>query len=272
MRLPSTLIPLMLLVACGPQDNDNIQLQWKVGETFNVAATYRVGANMTEENPVALDGSSTPTFGELWTDEVVWTYQVVEQGYTPQDNDELYPYAKSHGGTAELAVIKVSVDPSLNDDEDLLESDPVVYLVFREDRNRLAGVVTFTNVDGERVEQAYSSTHLDRSWSVLSQAMVSPVPTYLAPYSAKWGDADSTLENGHELTSVKVDNSTVDTFYDDEIDEDEAVDGDTWYYDDDGDGMTENDGDCDDSDSTVYKYAPELEDALDNDCDGSDEC
>jgi hypothetical protein len=38
--------------------------------------------------------------------------------------------------------------------------------------------------------------------------------------------------------------------------------------DDDGDGQTENQGDCDDGAVTVFAGAPELEDGIDNDCDG----
>ncbi|WP_242206561.1 MopE-related protein [Aestuariivivens insulae] len=38
--------------------------------------------------------------------------------------------------------------------------------------------------------------------------------------------------------------------------------------DDDGDGFTENEGDCDDTKSAIYPNAPELCDGLDNDCDG----
>ena len=38
--------------------------------------------------------------------------------------------------------------------------------------------------------------------------------------------------------------------------------------DDDGDGYTPNEGDCDDSDASVYPGAPEIADGVDNDCDG----
>jgi hypothetical protein len=39
-------------------------------------------------------------------------------------------------------------------------------------------------------------------------------------------------------------------------------------WDDDGDGWTENEGDCDDADATTYPGASEVCDGLDNDCDG----
>ena len=75
----------------------------------------------------------------------------------------------------------------------MLEADPVVYLVFRSKRNRLAGIVTFMNVDGERTEQAFSSEDLDKSWSSLSQANLSLAPSYLAPFG--WSKTRATASS-----------------------------------------------------------------------------
>jgi hypothetical protein len=90
-------------------------------------------------------------------------------------------------------------------------------MVFREDRDRMAGLISFVNVDGERAETAYSTTELDRSWSTLSQSMMTKAPTYLAPFSSKWGDDERTLENGSSVTSDRVTDGVADIFYDDEM-------------------------------------------------------
>jgi len=49
---------------------------------------------------------------------------------------------------------------------------------------------------------------------------------------------------------------------------DGMIDEGTVAYDDDGDGQTEREGDCNDADPAVYEGAPEVPDCKDNDCDG----
>ena len=233
-RTQSTLISLALFAAfpgCGnvetganidiAEPGSPVVLDWNKGETFHLAASYRRTAAKTEESPVDLDavasGEAVPSFGEIWSEDVIWTYQVVESNFIPNADDELFRYAATETGIEALAVIKASLESSLNVDDSLLESDPVVYMVFREDRDRMVGLVTFVNVDGERQERAYSASELDRSWSTLSQSMLTKAPTYLAPFSARWGNDSRMLENGSEVTSVSVDESTTDVYYSDEM-------------------------------------------------------
>ena len=150
---------------------------------------------------------------------IVWTYQVVEAGFIPEESDELYRFARTRNGVASLAVLRAHGDVSLKDDPEILETDPVVYLVFREDRDRLAGIVSFSNSDGDRVERAWSTSELGRAWSVLSQSQLAGAPTYLAPYSATWGDGERLLENGSTVYTEKMDSGVADIFFDDELSE-----------------------------------------------------
>lgn len=210
-------LPIVLLAACGTRVPENaVQLDWEKGDQFHVGARYRVTGAMTEEQPVDLDGVTAPAFGEHWGDDVTWTFEVVETGLVPAKSDPLYPYADSDRGVQALSVVRAYLDPTLNTDEELLAADPVIYLVFREERDRLAAVVSFVDTDAGRVEHAWSSTQLGRSWSPLSQSMLTAAPTYLAPWSATYETRETTLENGSLLTT-EADGDVVDVLYDDEL-------------------------------------------------------
>ena len=213
----SVVFGLALVTACGGTSDEPMQLDWETGEQFHISASYRVGAVMTEESTATLEGETSAVFDEQWTENVIWTFQVVETGLVPQSGDELYPYAVTHKGVTSLAVIRAYMEDGLNSDEELLDSDPVIYLVFREDRDRLAAVISFTYDDGERVSQAWSSTELGRSWSVLSQSMLTSVPTYMAPFGVTVEDKEMTLENGSYLSTYVVDDDVVDAVYEDEF-------------------------------------------------------
>ena len=213
MKQASLWFGLSLLAACnGASNSKPIDLSWKSGQEFHVAAKYRLGEVRTEEGVVSLDGSDVPSFGEQWSEDVVWTYQVVESNFVPEPSDELYEYAETHNGVASIAVIRAYLDGALNDDSDLLQTNPVVYLIFREDMDRLAAVISFTEIDGERVERAYSRM----SWakrSTLSQSQ--PVSTYLlAPFGVRHVDEERILGN-ETVETITADNGAADAFFDD---------------------------------------------------------
>ncbi|MAY80807.1 MAG: hypothetical protein CL930_08485, partial [Deltaproteobacteria bacterium] len=144
-----------------PVDGSTVSMDWEKGQTFHIATSYRRSNVKTGELPIdfdsALAGTAVPEFGENWSQDVIWTYQVVEASMTPAEDDELYRFAETSKGLASLAVIKASLDTGLNTDDELLEADPVIYMVFREDRDRMVGLISFVNVDGERIETAYSA-------------------------------------------------------------------------------------------------------------------
>ena len=226
-------LTLLALVACGgdpsasgvddPRATDGlITLDWAEGDRFHVAARYREGAVMAEERSVTLDAAAAAAgeaFAEHWTEEVVWTYQVIEAGFVPDADDELFPYAVTGAGdVTALAVVKVTAEEALNTDPEVLAADPTTYLVFREDIDRMVGLISFTTVGDARVEQAWSAGERGRSWSVLSQGNLVKAPTYLAPWSARWEDGERRLESGRFVETVGASDGIVDVFYSDELD------------------------------------------------------
>ena len=212
---------MLATLGCNKAGSDNINLEWEQGETFHVAAAYKKAEKMTPEGDfeASLDGDTSASFDtEAWSDDLVWTYQVVETGLEPKQGDELFAFAQTAtGASVSLTVMRTWLDESLNDDDAMLDADPVVYLVFREDNDRLAGLVSFTNVNGERVENAYRSDELGKAWNALSQSQLTAAPTYLAPFSATWSDSTRTMENGGIVDSVEVEPGITDTFFDDEV-------------------------------------------------------
>lgn len=220
-RFCAALFGLGLLAGCGNDDgrtSASVDLDWNLGDSWHLAASYRLADVHGETSAVGLDGG-TIEVGELWSDEVIWTYQVVEDDVVPNPNDAMYAFAATQRGTVrELDVVRAWIDPSLNDlDDELVEADPVVYLVFTSKRQRLAGIVSYTWENDERVERAWSTKNLARTWSPLAQSMLSSAPTYLAPFGVEIADGERKLENGHWLSTTKVDANTVDAIYDDEL-------------------------------------------------------
>jgi competence protein ComEA len=215
------LLPLALLAACSAESasTDAIRLDWRLGDEFHLATSRREAAAKSPHHAVALDAPfSGAPLGDAWTPEAVWRWQVIEEAMTPTDGDELLPFATDRQGRVHpLDVIKVSLNRAATADAGLLESDPVVYLVFRADRDRLAAMVSFTNQGGRRVQRALSSGQLDRSWSALTQSDLSDVPALLAPFSARFEEESLVLENGSTLSTHLLDDDTVEATYADEL-------------------------------------------------------
>ncbi len=199
-------------------DDDRVTLDWAEGQTWHLAASYRVANIKAENTSTDLDGTPNDPAGEHWSQEIVWNYQVIEQGITPAPGDQLYDFAVTPSGVKNIDVVRAYIDLTVADvDSELVESDPVIYLVFHSDRDRLAGIVQYANVEGERVEQAWSSKQLGKSYGALSQSMLTAAPTYLAPFGTKFESGERRTEHGKFVNSTAMDDGAVDVVFDDEV-------------------------------------------------------
>ncbi len=162
----------------------------------------------------------TMAASENMTDPVYWRYQVIAQNEVPVQGDDFYEYSVMGGTTSPITVIKASLDPIMNIDEEFLEADPKAYLVIREDRLRLAGMVIFHTNEGRRISDAITieDDDINRSYNALSQMNLSVIPQLIPPFPLEAAEKDVVLEDGQIMSTLNATTSSVDVIYENSMD------------------------------------------------------
>ena len=211
----------LLAVGCDNGDSEQVRPTWEQNAEFVVESTRLLAAAAEEEHgSIDLDGMDlyTDPLAETWTDPVYWTYTVIHAGYTPEAGSDLRPYYELNGRPSTLTVLRAHLDRNHNWGHPVLDSDPKVYIVIREDRDRVAAVVSFQTVDGERIREAFDVSTTDRATNLLSQSDMVAAPTYLPPFPLRNADETVVLGNGSEMHTYTEDEDTVDVIFADEVD------------------------------------------------------
>jgi len=234
-RLPALVLGFGLLGGCAAEDYSDYSLRpgWYQNQEFHLETRYQSIGIRTERGVTSTDPSSdnldeTVDLGSQWGDAVYWRYQVIRSDFHPDENDDFYEYAVKGGSESALTVIKASLDPVMNLDNELTEADPKVYLVIREDRLRMAGLVYFYTVNGERISEAVTvdDEDMNRSYSLLSQSNLSVIPHFIPPFPIAPENREMVLENGELVSFTNATDTGVDVIYENAIDS--TVIAETW--------------------------------------------
>ena len=219
---------LAVLPACGSGGlpGGSVETGWYHGQEFHIESRYRNLARHSEPDVENLDpsvGAVGPTVDALvdeLSEPAYWRYQVIEQGLRPQPGEDFFQYAVMGGKKSPLTVIKASLDAEMNIGHELVDADPKIYMVFREDRMRMAGMVSFHTAGSERVSQAITvdPEQMNRSFSVLSQSSLSVVPHFVPPFPIRTENADLRLEDGQRVTFANASEGRVDVIYENALD------------------------------------------------------
>lgn len=199
---------------------------WYQNQEFHLETTYykanRRSADGENGHDLSDDAASEDTMAASanMTDPVFWRYQVIRQDHIPAAGDDFYEYSTMGGTVSPITVIKASLDPIMNIDEEFLEADPKAYLVIREDRLRLAGVVLFHTNEGQRISDAVTieDGDINKSYNVLSQMNLSVVPQLIPPFPMEAAEKDVVLEDGQVMSTLNATTSSVDVIYENSMD------------------------------------------------------
>jgi len=220
-------LALSAIWGCPAPDYSDYSLRpgWYPNQEFHLETRYRSMAPMTERgdttaDPAADDLSDTVDLSDDFGESVYWRYQVIRNGFVPEAGDDFEEFASKGGKQSPLTVIKASLDPAMNVDNELATADPKIYLVIREDRLRLAGLVYFYTLEGERLSEAVTvdDDDMNKSHSLLSQSRLSVIPHFIPPFPIAPENREMTLENGERVSFTNSTESSVDVVYENAID------------------------------------------------------
>ena len=227
-RLPVLVLCIAALSACegAPEAGPQVRPGWTSNQEFHLETRYNKVPMMTERGDAghdmaADDGMDTMDLDDAWSEAVYWRYQVIRTNYTPAEGEDLYEYAVKGGTESSLTVIKASLDPELNLDHELTDTDPKIYMVVREDRLRLAGMVYFYTLNGERFEEGVTvdDDEINRSFSRLSQTNLTLIPSFIPPFPIASENKDVVLEDGQLVTFANATGTGVDVVYENAMDD-----------------------------------------------------
>ena len=233
MRKLLVLAALPLLGCAADAESPSLRPNWLPNQEFFLESSYQAINARTERGDMAHDVAAdnllpTMDLDDQWTLPVYWRYQVVKQGYAPAEGDDLYEYAEKGGTFSSLTVIKAALDPTLNLGSELVEADPKIYMVIREDRLRMAGLVVFNTIDGQRIEEAITvdDEEMGRAFNRLSQTSLATIPHFIPPFPIRPEDGDMVLEDGSMVSFANASDASVDVVYDNSIDD--SLIAETW--------------------------------------------
>ncbi len=225
--LLSSVLPVFLLSGCSSADYDDVSIRpgWYANQEFHLESRYRKVPMKTERGNDTIDPAAaefgTAEFADDWSEPVYWRYQVIHQGLEPQRGTDFYPFAVKGGTKTALTVIKASLDPALNLRQELSDADPKIYMVIREDRLRLAGMVHFFTIDGERLSQAVTvdDGDMNRAYNLLSQSNLAAIPHFIPPFPISREERDIALEDGQLVSFRNATERGIDVVYENNLDD-----------------------------------------------------
>jgi competence ComEA-like helix-hairpin-helix protein len=236
-RLPAIVFGFGILGGCAADDYSDYSLRpaWVQNQEFHLETRYQSIGMKTERGDASADPASdnlndTVDLGSQWGEAVYWRYQVIRSNFVPDENDDFFEYAVKGGTESPLTVIKASLDPVMNIDNELTGADPKVYLVIREDRLRMAGLVYFYTANGERLSEAVTvdDEAMNRSYSLLSQSNLAIIPHFIPPFPIAPENREMVLENGETVTFTNATEDGVDVIYGNAIDNTDIAE--TWEH------------------------------------------